>query len=358
MNRTRGLITMGLLLSLLLVSAAGAAYDPLASGQGAIVLAPSFRALLRHDGVTLSGREGVWVRGQRRVVLPVVGGEADPGIAKGSFDLGGELVLSTARKSLRLTFLTVYSKPSPFYAKVGGGQQKVAKATKASFVRNGFEYGYEATGLRLSKKTATRLDKRLKVDGFHAGQLLGDLEVSADPATVTILPRGRATLVLDPAFAAKLSSLFVSRNPIFPAEHQGDTFTLPIAGGSELAPDASQGTLRTGGAIELLQLGAGQLFWRELWFQPAPGQTLAEAELDPAPPYPGKQGQVGVFGLGPGRVTPKPSTRSIAVSGAPLTLTALSAQDLNEAFARPQERGDVFAAGETAGTVSFTAQGQ
>jgi len=338
--------------------AARATYDPLASGQATITLAPSFRAALSQEGLVLSGRKGARVKGQRTVVLAVRGGEADPTIARASFELGGELVLSGAGKSLPLTFLTVNSKPSPLYAKVGGGQQKVAKAKRASFVRSGFSYGYVAKGLTLSEKTAIRLDKRLKVDAFEGGQPLGDLKVSATPTTVTILSQGKATLTLDPDFAAKLSSLFVSRNPVFPAEHLGDTFTLPIAGAGQLAPDASQGTLRTNGAIELLQLGAGQLFWQELWLQPGQGVALAEAELDPSPPYPGKEGQVGVFALGPGQVSSSPSARTITVSGAPLTLTALSAQNLNEAFSRPLGKGDLFAAGELAGTVSCTAQGQ
>jgi len=327
-----------------------ASYDPLASGTGKLTLAPGFRALL--------GRKGVTITAQRSAILPVAGGEADPTTEKGSFELGGELVLATKARKVALTFLTVNTKPGPLYAKVAGGQQKVAKARSATFKSEGFAYGYEATGLTLSPKTAKRLDKRLQVKAFDGGELLGNVKVSANPATVTILTQGKATLSLDPAFAAKLSSLFVSRNPIFPAEHQEDVFSLPIAIGSEVAPDASQGTLRTGGAIELLQLGGGQLFWRELWLQPGSAQALGEVELDPSPPYPGKQGQAGVFFLGVGQVSSDSATRAITVADAPVALTVLTAQDLNEAFSGPLDKGDLFAAGETAGTVSFTAQAQ
>jgi hypothetical protein len=340
------------------VGAASAAYDSLASGQGVISLAPSFRSLLKQEGIVLSGRKGAKVKRQRSAVLPVSGGEADPILAKGSYELGGELVLARGRKSLSFKFVTVNSKPSPLFAKIGGGQQKVAKAESASFLRRGFAYGYRAEGLRLSSKTATRLDKRLDTGAFEPGQLLGSLEVSANPAAVAVLPQGRATLTLDPAFAAKLSSVFVSRNPVFPAEHQGDTFTLPIAPEGQLAPDASAGALRTAGALELLQLGGGQLFWRELWFQPDQRQVVAEAELDPSPPYPGQQGQVGIFVLGEGRVTRNSKARTIDVAEAPLNLTGLTAQNLNEAFTSPSGQGDLFAPGEAAGTISFTAQGQ
>lgn len=351
-------LALGSLLCLLPHASAEAAYDPLASGSATISLSASFRSLLHTEGVKLSGRKGARVVLQRKIVLPVSGGKADPTIAKGSFELAGEVVLSAAGHSLALTFLTVNAKPSPLYAKLGGGQQKIAKAAKASFGRQGFSYTYRATGLTLSKKSATRLAKRLKAKGFEAGQLLGSLKVTANPATVTVLPKGRATLTLDPAFAAKLSSLFVARNPIFPAEHQGDTFTLPIGLKGQLAPDATQGTLRTEGALELLQLGAGQLFWRELWFQPGEARAIGEAELDPSPPYPGKRAEAGILTLGAGLVTSDPKVRTITVSGAPLTLSALTAQDLNEGFSHPQERGDLFAAGEVAGTIGFTARGQ
>lgn len=345
-------------LCLLFAGSARATYDPLGSGTATISLAPSFRALLHAEGVKLTGRKGARVVGQKRIVLPVAGGEADPTIAKGSFELAGEVVISSPGHSLALTFVTVNAKPSPLYAKLGGGQQKIAKAKKAAFGRQGFSYTYRATGLTLSAKTATRLGKRLKAKGFEAGQLLGSLKVAANPATVSILPQGRATLVLDPAFAAKLSSLFVARNPIFPAEHQGDTFTLPIGLKGQLAPDASKGTLRTEGTLELLQLGAGQLFWKELWFQPELARAIGEAELDPSPPFPGKRPEAGIFAMGPGQVVSDPTARMIGISNAPLTLSALTAQDLNEGFSRPQEKGDMFSPGEAAGIVSFTAQGQ
>ena len=358
MSRALAFLALGCLLCLLASAEAKASYDPLASGQATVSLSSSFRALLRKEGVKLSGRKGAKVIAQKKILLPVGSGEADPTIAKGSFELQGEVALSSPGHSLPLTFLTVNTKPSPLYAKVGGGQQKVAKAKKASFLRSGFAYGYKATGLTLSAKSATRFDKRLKVKGFEGGQLLGSLKVTANPATVAIEPTGKATLTLDPAFAAKLSSLYVSRNPIFPAEHQGDTFTLPIAKGGQLSPDGTQGTLRTEGALELLALGYGQLFWKELWLQPDKAQALGEAELEPSPPYPGKQPEAGIFALGTGQVASDPAARAITITGAPLTLTALTAQDLNEGFSRPQEMGDLFAAGEAAGTVSLTAQGQ
>jgi hypothetical protein len=173
---------------------------------------------------------------------------------------------------------------------------------------------------------------------------------------VTILEAGRATFVLSSEFLAKLGALFVSVNPIFPAEHAGPTFTFPLIIGGVLAPDASSGTLRTGGDIELLQLGGGQIFWHEFWADLGARVDSAEVNVQPSPPYAGKQGRVGVFDLAPGgSVTSDPKARTIGLSGVSLALEAQTAAILNQAFAGGTE---VFKAGEVGGTLSFTAQGQ
>jgi len=356
MRALRPLVVFGLA-SLLFATSAQAAYDPLASGQAKLTLDPSLRSLLKQSQIKLSGRKGARVAGQRTATLPVSGGEADPTIEKGSWELGGELVLQAKRKAVPLTFLTINAKPTPLYAKVGGGQQKVAKAKTRSFIREGFGYGYEAKGLKLSQKTATRLDKRLDTEAFQANQPLGSIRVASQPQTVTVLAQNRATLAFAPAFVSKLSSLFVSLNPVFPAEHQGPTFTFPIIAASAIAPDASQGTIRTGGEVELLQLGAGQVFWREQWLSPGEGVDLAEANLQPSPPFAGKLAQAPLFSLSlaGAQVVSDPTARTVGISNASLALQAATAAQLNQLFAQGKA---VFAAGEAVGSLSLTAQGQ
>jgi hypothetical protein len=192
---------------------------------------------------------------------------------------------------------------------------------------------------------------------FYPGQLLGRLIATPQPSLATIIPTGRATLAFDPAFAAKLDSLFVALNPIFPAEHIGPTFTLPIIAGSALAPQGTAGTLRLGGDIEMLQLGGGQLFWREPWIELAASSLSAEAELDPSPPYPGKLGRIGALHaeLAAAQLSAEPKTRRLHVTNLPLTLEATSASQMNAAFA--QGGPPAFGAGEAVGAVSFVAVG-
>ena len=130
---------------------------------------------------------------------------------------------------------------------------------------------------------------------------------------------------------------------------------FPIAAGGQISPDAAEGTLRLGGAIELLQLGAGQVFHKEYWLDLGAHSASAEVDIEPAPAFPGKLGRVGAFDLGVGSVASDPKSRAITLSNAPLTLTAATAQSFNEAFAAG---APTFAAGETFGVVGFGAVGQ
>jgi hypothetical protein len=203
---------------------------------------------------------------------------------------------------------------------------------------------------------ATRLNKKLRPkEEFRAGQLIGSLKARAQPKLTTILAQGKATLVFASPFLAKLESRFVSVNPIFPAEHVGPTYTFPIIAGGAIAPDASQGTLRTGGTVELLQLGGGQVFWQEFWLDLGARLDTAEVDLEPAPPYAGKIGRTGVFDAAGGSVSADPGQRTVSDQGISLTLTAASAQQLNDAF---DEGKGLFGAGEAVGTMLFVAQAQ
>jgi hypothetical protein len=60
-------------------------------------------------------------------------------------------------------------------------------------------------------------------------------------------------------------------------------------------------------------------------------------------------------GLGVGADISEPKARTIAVSGAGLNPQAATAQALIEAFAKPQGKANVFAAGDPIATISFTA---
>jgi len=340
---------------LVLAPMAHATYDPVGSGATKLTLDRSFSSFLKRNGITLSAKAGATKKGSS-FVLPVTAGNLDTTIGKGEIDSEGMLRFQGQRKKVLLRNIVVRTKPTPLIAKVGGSQLKIASSRKTSSERSGFGVSFSAKALKLTAKVATRLNKKLRPKTpFAEGQLLGTLSSSAQPRLTTILPQNKATLVLDATFVTKMDKHFVSINPIFPAEHQGSTFTLPIVGGGSLAPDGSEGELRTGGEMEFLQLGAGQVFWREQWLEIAERLDTAEVDVEPAPAFPGKLGRLGALEAPPFSLAADASRRTISASGIQLTLTAQSAQTFNEAFA--EGKGD-FSAGEVVGVLSFTAQGQ
>lgn len=343
-------------------ASAGAVYDPVGGGSTTIKLDPDFSALLAKNGVKLFGRGGAQVRGSK-VTFPVSGGSLDPVDDRGTVEHSGSLVFVAGPRKLPLRGLILRpaQSRSPLSAKFGGGKLKLAASARFSARRSGFGVRADVSAMRLSAKVAIRLGKKLRLrDVFQEGQALGSAATEAQPASVAILPTGRASLTPDPAFAAKLDQLFVSLNPIAPAERApGPVFTLPIAGGGSMAPDASSGTLKLGGALEFLQLGAGQIFWAEPVFDLGADLGAAEVDLQPSPPYPGKRGLIAILAATPpAAVSQEPKPRRISVAGMALLLNAETAAAFNEAFGKPQGREDAFHSGETFGALSLTAQTQ
>lgn len=339
-------------------SAGAAGYDPVASGQTTLKLAPSFTHLLKTSGVKLEGKGGVTVRGGA-ISFPLSGGKLEPVEAKGTIEHAGQLVFRAGSHKLPLKALQLKTTraTSPFAAKLGGGQLKLSTGARLTSARKGFGTDFRTTAMLLSAKAATRLDKKLALKGvFQEGQQFASASTVVEPATVGLIASGKAELSIDPGFAAKLASFFVAVNPVFPAEHPG-AFSLPIGGGV-LAPTGSSGLVKTNGGIEFIQVGGGQFFIKDLELEVATGQALAEYQLVLATTGAGPNAAGPVLGLGAGTFVAEPTARTITASGAQLSLSATMAQGFDEAFAKPLGRPDSFAAGEVLGTIGFTATGE
>jgi hypothetical protein len=360
-KRQKGTGLLGLTLALVafLVAFTGdasAAYDPIGGGTTKLTLDKGLLSFLKKQGVTLTAKAPAKRQG-KTLVLPVSGGKEDPTTGKGEVEHEGQIVFSKGNRKVPLRDIELKAKRTPLFAKVGGSQLKLTTAKTITSAREGFGQGFKATGLTLTAKVATRLNKKLRTGkAFQEGLALGTLKSKTQPQRVAILEQGQGTITPDPQILAKFKALFVSLNPIAPAELQpGPLLKFPIALGGKISPDASEGTLRLGGAIELLQLGAGQVFHKEYWLDLGAHSASAEVDIEPTPAFPGKLGRIGAFDLGVGSVSSDPKTRTITVSNAPLTLTAATAQSFNEAFA---EGKATFSAGESFGVVGFGAVGQ
>jgi hypothetical protein len=348
------------LLALSAAPTAEATYDPLGSGTTVLKLDKGFRALLRDHGVEVATREGAAFRGGA-LRFPVAGGKFDPTTKNGTVEHAGAVLFEHAGRALSLkkVQLKTTRPSSPIVAKLGGGQLKLGPAERLVVAHPGFTDEVTVSKLRLSSKFATRLSKRLRLRGtFKKGMLVGSAVTRANPATVAILGKGRAQFEFDPGMAAKLDDLHIAVNPIFPAERPG-SFTLPIFSG-KLALDFSTGFLQLQGAMEFLQLGGGQVIWRESVLDLGNSSLSPEVEVKPSPPYAGKAGQltVATLDLGAGSTAANPGPRTLVVEGAALTLPDSTAALFNQVFAKPQGKESVFGAGEALGRISFVAEAQ
>jgi hypothetical protein len=346
-----------LALALLTAAPAGAVYEPLASGQTKLSFEKSFLAALKSEGIALAAVAPAQLQANT-VSFPIASGKLDPRTENGTLQHEGALLFQAQGKSIPLKDLQLKTtqKRSPLSAKVGGSQLKIATARGLGASRAGFGEQISVSGLTLSAKLATRLAKKLGARGvFAAGMALGRSASRANPETIAIQQKNKAELTLAPSFQAKLDSLFVALNPVFPVEHPGP-FTLPLAAG-QIAPDATTGTIETEGALEFLQLGGGQVFWREAWIDLGARTFAPEAELLPSPPYAGKLERASVASLLPTSSVANAKARSVAVAGT-LLLDAATAAAFNEVFAKPLGKSGVFVAGEAVGGLGFTAVGQ
>lgn len=354
--RRTPLIVAALLLALWAPTSAQATYAPVGSGAMKLTLDKGFASFLKQNQISLVAKQGA-KRAGAKITLPVSGGQLDPTTGRGEAETEGALIFQAKARSLPLRKIRVKSTREPLIAKVGGSQLKLATAKKTSAARAGFGAKLTSTKLALSAKLVTRLNKKLRPKlPFQAGQPLGTLTTNAQPQLVTIEEQGSVRIDLDPAFLAKLDSRFVSLNPVAPAQRFGAEMSFPITVGGAIAPDGSEGTLRAAGDLEFLQLGAGQVFWHELWLDLGANSDSAEVDVEPTPTFPGKIGRLGVLDYSPTAVLSDPKKRTISVSGAPLRLSAGAAQTFNQAFA--QGEPPVFAGGEAVGVLGFGAVGE
>jgi hypothetical protein len=345
---------------LALPASSAASYDPLGSGVTKLRLDKSFLAALERNGVKLLAQQGATLK-NGVVSFPVTAGKFDPTQGKGTVEHEGVLVLKAKRGSASLKKLQLKTtrRSAPLAAKVGGGQLKLGTAKGLRASRDGFGEKLSVPALALADKVAARFNKRLHLRSpLRAGQPLGSVTTTALPQSVAILGSGRISLELSPGFSAKLDQLHVAVNPIFPAEHPG-AFTFAIFGG-RISPDLTGGKLETQGGLEMLQLGGGQVIWRDPVLDLEAGSLTPEADVEPSPPYAGKVGPspVAAVGLAGAQKSTDPRQRTISLAGISVALSTATAATLNEVFARPQGKDGLFAAGEALGSLSFAAQGQ
>lgn len=370
-------MVVALVALLALAPLASAAKDPLAGGTTTIKLDNGLYKKLKKNGVKLRGVKPATVK-KRTVTLPVVGGELDPLTGQGVVEHRGGVKLKRAKKSTTLKSLVLDTAKKSLSGKLGGKRLKIASLTGMSFKRDGFGVDVSARKLKLTRKAAKLLNKKLGVKVFKANANAGSSSSATQPSTVTVLASGKASLTTNEATVKKfvtpilLGGLGVEITTASPAETEtvANPFTpvlkFPISGGT-IAPDATSGIVQTIGSVKLHQVlvpGVKETtmtlnaIWVDLGAHTATVEVIVESTVDPKLNLGNlKRNSIADVSLTGATVKSDSTAHTVTVENATATLQAVTAETLNSVFGAPLGKKP-FVAGDGLGTFSFTAQTQ
>jgi Htaa len=376
---------------------ASAASDPLGSGTTTINLNKGFFKKLKKNDVKVLKVSPGKVK-NRTVTLPVSGGSLDPLTGQGTVNDSGGFKFKHGKKTAALKNLVLDTTKKSLSAKLGKKNLKIASVAGITFTREGFGTNVKIGKLKLTGKAAKELNKKLGFGGksgskhkrastssknsssseavFKANQLMGGSTNATQPSTVAVLPTGNATLKTDLATVKKFGEVLVNFVPIAPATEEllplPPLFTFPIGGGT-IAPNATAGTVQTLGGVKLVQKelepAPGVTFQlsmtlNAIWIDLGTKQATVEVSIDSTNQElvktPGNIGRSSIADINLTGATIKsdPAAHTVTIENAKSTLQAVTAATLNEVFAKPLKKENVFVPGDPLGTFSFTAQTQ
>lgn len=383
---------------LVLAPLASAASDPVASGTTTVTLTKAFAKKLKKGKVKLQKVAPASVSG-RTITLPVSEGEVDPISGAAVISHSGGFKFKHGKKKAAVTELVLSSSTATLNAKVAGKSMKFASIVGYTFAREGFNVTINATRLKLNKKAAKQLNKKLgfpvkartkklkngkkkKIRPFFvANQVMGGGSAVTTPKTVTITG-GKASLKTNQQTTEKLVKFppegdFVEIEPVAPTtltpdEENPFTPTLEFqATGGAIAPDGTAGKVETGGGLKLVQdLGPNgkttmtlNAIAVDLDSRTATVEVSVESTIDPRLNL-GNLGRssIATIDLTGASIASDAASHTISVTNASSALQAVTAETLNQVFGAPWDATETphpqFKEGDPLGTFSFTVQTQ
>lgn len=308
-----------------------------------------------------------------RIRVPSWGGKLDPTDGQGFVENGGGFKLALGNRGVPVTKATVNTVKLAVYATVAKAHMQFGTIVGFSTARDGFGADVKAIKLALTEKAARRISNRLGLRGgrrLQGGRVMSNLWSATQPATVTVLPQGSATLDGNLAtlkkFGEKGVKLPQGISAVAPATKPTPvSFQFPIVGGT-LAPDASNGTVQTAGGVQILKEAEPISPTMKLLNIYADFETKAatvEIEITPAPPFPGAVGRSSIadLALEGATIVADPTARTISVTGAEARLQAVAAATLNDVFNQPAPEpppSSNFVVGDSLGKFSLAVQAQ
>lgn len=352
------------------VPGASASRDPVASGATDLHMKKGFLRKLGNLGATVQPVGAGAVDGSK-ISLPLADGMLDPTDAQGFLDTRGGFKLQIGTRGVPVTQLTVNSVKGIVYAKIAKAHMELGTLATPTTAREGFGANLKSIKLSLTEKAVRRISNRLGLRGskrLNPGRVLSNVYSAAQPATVTVLPQGSATLVGNTATLKKLAEKVVKVpdgiTAVAPATHPDAlSFQFPVKGGI-LAPDASKGSVETSGGVQILKKAepfSPTLRLSNITVDFGAKTATAELEILPQPPFPGAAGRSSIVDLTlpANSVTADPVARTITIKGAEARLQTVTASTLNDVFNQPAPEpppSSNFVVGDPLGTFSMTVQ--
>ena len=266
----------GLLAAVAMLVVAGVAMgaaDPLKGGSVTLNLKVPKKVKVKSPGggATVSGKT---------VTLPIgdPGGSLDPTNGTGAVQPGGTFVLKKGKKKVKIsevvtTFGSTYAGGN-ISAKVGGKTSTLADLSGGAVSRNGFGGKVDGSNAAVTKGGAKALNKALglknkKKNGkknknrFKKGKSFGTASTITEPKTVEVISgtsvshgsTGFVKLAVNPPSYGKgvnpVPGLGIIASDGASYTVAGGPITSPVVQPSSIAPDASAGSVKTGGTIQV-----------------------------------------------------------------------------------------------------------
>ncbi|MFN8218180.1 MAG: HtaA domain-containing protein [Solirubrobacterales bacterium] len=358
-----------LLALLVLAPAALAARDPLGGGGTDYHFKKGFVRKLSNLGVTVSALGNASLTGNK-LSQSYLAGKLDPTTGLGYVEQRGGFKLSLGNRGVPVTKVTVNTAKGIVYATVAKAHMELGTLSELVTSREGFGANVRTVKLTLSEKATRRISNRLGLRGprrLNPGRVMSNSYTVAQPSTVTLLAKGSASLVGDLGTFSKFGQKGVELpggiTALAPATKPTPvSFEFPITGGT-LATDATDGTVATGGGVQIVKKAepfSPTMKLTNIQVDFKARTATVEIELLPNPPLPGTVGRSSIADvtLPAGAVKADPATRTITITGAEAKLQAVAAATLNDVFNQPAGEAPAssnFVVGDPFGKFSLVA---
>ena len=262
-------------------------------------------------------------------------------------------------------------------AKLGGKRRVIAFLRGLHDKRDGFGVSLRAKAVLLTQDIAEMLNAKLHVGGdfgarslsrpaapdvFGALRRLATSHTVVEPRTVTAIG-GSLNLALDQAFVGKLAELNVEVHNFEGASLISATpqiWSFPLLRGA-VSPLLTTGLVGSETGLRLQQDEFAAVMTLAAITDILESDSLFAAVSVHRP-----AGEPSLYGMFPiaslsrsgALASTNPATRAISYTGAPVSLSAQLADALNDAFAKPKGKADVFKAGEPLGDFGFDVRTQ